>query len=282
MPERTHASRQGLAASGSVIQAQKLLATRIAIDEAMLVRVLAGSKTLRWAGRELTIRAGETVAVAGGQTFDILNTPDAEAGVYRAEWLSFDPALTNRFAEYYGIAEPVRDAVKLTGQPGFAAAFEDAAAALADGRQPALAVETALCGVRAWLHHQRWSFQAADKGSNLCHIVRRTIAADTATPWTIGDIAAKQHLSEATLRRHLAEAGTSFRTLLADVRMMRALTLLQISELPVARIAEMVGYESPSRFSVRFRQRFGFKPADVRRQQKTAVDNRFGELVRYR
>ncbi|MRW90896.1 helix-turn-helix domain-containing protein [Duganella sp. FT80W] len=33
---------------------------------------------------------------------------------------------------------------------------------------------------------------------------------------------------------------------------------------PVARIALMVGYASPSRFAVRFRQRFGFTPTAVR------------------
>ena len=56
--------------------------------------------------------------------------------------------------------------------------------------------------------------------------------------------------------------------------MMRALTLLQVSDWPVARIAEEVGYESASRFTARFRQRFGFLPTAVRGQKKTAVGNR--------
>jgi transcriptional regulator GlxA family with amidase domain len=47
-----------------------------------------------------------------------------------------------------------------------------------------------------------------------------------------------------------------------------ALTLLQATSLPVTQIAMNTGYESPSRFAVRFRQRFGFAPTAVRGHQR--------------
>ena len=69
-------------------------------------------------------------------------------------------------------------------------------------------------------------------------------------------------------RRRLAKQGTGFRTLLTDVRMTRALTLLQVTPWPVAQIAGAVGYESPSRFAARFKERFGFAPSAVRAESE--------------
>ena len=72
-------------------------------------------------------------------------------------------------------------------------------------------------------------------------------------------------MSEATLRRRLANEGASFRELLGNIKMMRALTLLQTSPLGVAQVAYAVGYESPARFAAKFRAHFGCTPSDVRR-----------------
>lgn len=82
--------------------------------------------------------------------------------------------------------------------------------------------------------------------------------------WTAARVAGALAQSEATLRRRLAVEGTSLTELLGDTRMAMALTLLQTTTQPVAHIAAEVGYESPSRFSARFRQRFGFSPTSVR------------------
>lgn len=71
-------------------------------------------------------------------------------------------------------------------------------------------------------------------------------------------------MSEATLRRRLAEDGRTFRDILAEQRMSTALSLLQTTTLPVSQVAEAVGYRSASRFAARFRTRFGVLPSDVR------------------
>ena len=67
------------------------------------------------------------------------------------------------------------------------------------------------------------------------------------------------------LRRRLANEGASFRELLGNIKMMRALTLLQTSPLGVAQVAYAVGYESPARFAAKFRAHFGCTPSDVRK-----------------
>ncbi|WP_236942666.1 helix-turn-helix transcriptional regulator [Ewingella americana] len=71
-------------------------------------------------------------------------------------------------------------------------------------------------------------------------------------------------MSEATLRRRLVEEQTSFRTLLQDIRMHHAMTLLQTTRWSLSQIADACGYRASSRFSLRFKQRFGCSPADIR------------------
>ena len=82
--------------------------------------------------------------------------------------------------------------------------------------------------------------------------------------WSSDAIARSLAMSEATLRRRLAAEGVTLRELIADVRMASALVLLQATSRPVSEIASAVGYDSPSRFAVRFRDRFGFAPTAVR------------------
>jgi AraC-like DNA-binding protein len=78
-------------------------------------------------------------------------------------------------------------------------------------------------------------------------------------------LAARGHaLSEASLRRRLASESASFTSLVIDARMTIALERLQSSSHSITRIALDVGYESASRFAVRFRARFGIAPSEIR------------------
>ena len=71
-----------------------------------------------------------------------------------------------------------------------------------------------------------------------------------------------------TLRRKLAAEGVVFRDLVQDVRMSHALALLQNTDTPVLQVAISSGYASPSRFTARFRARFGYLPTDIRGQHR--------------
>lgn len=84
--------------------------------------------------------------------------------------------------------------------------------------------------------------------------------------WTIDQVAAHFGLGASTLRRHLQRQGESFSQILERVRMAIALQRLQTSSLSIAEIAQQVGYLSASRFSHRFRQRYGLMPSQVGRQ----------------
>jgi AraC-like DNA-binding protein len=90
------------------------------------------------------------------------------------------------------------------------------------------------------------------------------LATDPQQSWRAEDVAAQLAISPATLRRRLAAEGTSFRAVLEETRLARALTLIQTTNLPLKHIADDCGYLSPSRFAARFRQRFGSLPSELR------------------
>lgn len=253
MPSNYFHTRERLGALGGIVQHHTALYRSVAVHEPTVVIVRRGCKKLRWAGRELRIAAGEAVALAGGQTFDVINIPDSD-DLYQAQWIAFEQEAIERFAAQYGTAQAVCDAVKLPHPGRMNAAFDYAAAVLADEEVPHNAAEAALCGVLAWLQHDGIGF-AVYEGFNLMRQIRKLITADMAADWSSAMLAQRLNCSEAALRRRLARQDTNFRTLLTDVRMMRALTLLQVTQWPVAQIAGAVGYDCPSRFSARFKER---------------------------
>ncbi|HHS0759602.1 TPA: helix-turn-helix transcriptional regulator [Neisseria meningitidis] len=239
-----------MGALGGIVQHHTALYRSVAVYEPAVLIVRRGCKKLRWAGRELRIAAGEAVALAGGQTFDVINIPDSD-GLYQAQWIAFEQETVERFAAQYGTAQAVCDAVKLPHPGRMNAAFDYAAAVLADEEVPHNAAEAALCGVLAWLQHDGIGFTVYE-GVNLMRQIRKLITADMAADWSSAMLAQRLNCSEAALRRRLARQDTNFRT------------LLQVTQWPVAQIAGAVGYNCPSRFSARFKERFGCVPSAVR------------------
>lgn len=84
-----------------------------------------------------------------------------------------------------------------------------------------------------------------------------------------------QHCSDATLASVAAhfnfhpntvsglikrETGKSFGETLREIRMERALTLLDARQIPVAQVARLCGYENPSNFYRVFKETFGMTP----------------------
>lgn len=85
--------------------------------------------------------------------------------------------------------------------------------------------------------------------------------------------AARMGLSERSLRRHLAEKGTSFRELALAARMDRARQLLEQKGLSVSETAFHCGYTDVGNFSRAWKRHFGFPPG---RRQPGADDTSGG------
>ena len=82
-------------------------------------------------------------------------------------------------------------------------------------------------------------------------------------------VAASLHLHPRTLRRRLAEEGTSFRALTNDVRSTLAVELLSQVGLTVEQVARRLGYAETAAFNHAFARWFGLAPNEFRRKQGT-------------
>jgi AraC-like DNA-binding protein len=59
---------------------------------------------------------------------------------------------------------------------------------------------------------------------------------------------------------------------LQETRMQKARLLLEETDLPIARIADIVGYTHPFAFSSAFRKYYGYAPSLVRKGRRTRKD----------
>ena len=190
--------------------------------------------------------------------------PDTQDGSYQAHWLVWDEALIQSNAEANTHLAAIRYAQPITGEgKHFAESFKRAIEAVIDSTVPDRVARHRVQELLTWVGVTGGRFEPP-RLPTMAIKVRQLIASDLANDWSALDVASTFALSEATLRRRLAEEGTTFSRLLIDARMTLALQLLQSSAQTVMQIALCVGYQTPSQFAVRFRDRFGFPPTAVR------------------
>jgi len=267
-------AREGVGVAAHVLQGRGLEILRIRVEQPALILVDRGIKSVRTErGASVRARPGQAIVLAGRQTVDFTNTV-ADGTHYEARWLLFDPALLDE-ADYAGrVAQAATGTIapaKLLARVDahLADAFERARKALA----PATGLPHAVARLRVlevlyWLLEQGVALASPPARAGVSLKVRALVAARLDDDWTAGRVATELAMSEPTLRRRLAGEGTSLTEVLVDARMATALTLLQATTRPVSEIAGSVGYESPSRFAVRFRERFGFAPTAVRGHER--------------
>lgn len=269
--------RPGVGIAAHVMQGQGLKILRMRVDQPALILVDRGVKAIRTErGAGIEAVPGQAVVLGGHQTVDFTNSvPDGTH--YEARWLLFDDALLAD-AHYLGLASQVASRDRPTAPvqllrrvpANLADAFERAGQALALGdKLPDAVARLRVLEVVQWLLEDGIVLRSAPADPGVSVQLRALIAGRLDEAWPAGRVAAGMALSEATLRRRLAAEGTSLTDLLADARMATALTMLQATTQSVAQIALAVGYESPSRFAVRFRHRFGFAPTAVRGHERT-------------
>lgn len=261
------ASRPGIGHTGHITQATRLNFTSLTTLMPIIIMVRRGRKVIQSAQRQFTLDAGEAIAIAQGEVFDFENIP-ADDGDYEARWLTIDPSVV---AEFRNAAEsrcvsPARVLGRM-GE-GLSVAFEAAVDALHDDNDlPDLVIRHRVSELLAWLNTAGMRFADQPQDSFGARI-RRLAGGDPSGSWQAGEIAGQLGVSEATLRRRLQQEGTNLRTVLNDVRMTHAMQLLQSSRMPVSEIAASAGFESQSRFAIRFRSRFGFPPSAIRGHQR--------------
>jgi len=91
------------------------------------------------------------------------------------------------------------------------------------------------------------------------------LSAKPAEEIAINDICDQLAMSESTLRRKLKAEDTTIQEIKDQVRLGLGLHLLQTTTISIALIAEQCGYLSQSRFTDRFKGRFGITPSQLRK-----------------
>jgi AraC-like DNA-binding protein len=106
------------------------------------------------------------------------------------------------------------------------------------------------------------------KSSGFIERVRQMIVSRPGYFPDIEYVAGKLHMTSRTLRRRLAEEGSSYQQILADVRYELAREYLATSRLPVEEIASMLGYSSPGNFTCAFKRWHGSPPRQYRQEHR--------------
>jgi AraC-like DNA-binding protein len=265
------AEKPGIGATGHITQATRLNFTSLTTTAPIIIIVRRGRKVIQSPGYTFELQAGEAIAIAQGQVFDFENIP-ADDGDYEARWLVLDPVVVEAFGDPEK-SEPVMPA-RLLGRmsDGLSHAFEQAVAALCDdGELPDAVVRHRVTELLAWLEASGFRFSLAQPDSFAARI-RRLVGRRPDHAWSSAEISSTLGVSDATLRRRLQEEGISLREVLTDIRMTHAMGLLQSSQMPVSAIAASSGFESQSRFAIRFRDRFGFPPSAIRGHHRSSSD----------
>jgi AraC-like DNA-binding protein len=253
--------RPGVGTAASIVQASHLDVSHLSVDRPGILRVTSGRKHVRGPGISLVFETGSLALFGGGRAYDVLNEPAPHAP-YRAEAVFF---------EWENLPHAVLPGTRAVAGVDIVAApdhrlreaMNSAMAAISDSSLPDPVARHRVQEVLLWLGAHGLSILAPRRPSLEARI-RGLVAADPAAGWSAARIARHVAMSEATLRRRLAASGTNLSGIILDVRLSAALALLQSTDEPVAAVAFLVGYESPSRFAARFRERFGFAPSAIR------------------
>jgi len=266
--QRSLFSRDGVGLTANVVQHSTLRFSEVVVDNAALILLREGVKTLKVGPRQWIARGGDALVVSGGQTVDIRNQLSPQ-GLYEARWIVWDPALVAEMQVDSPQRPPLSGVFHLpSANSAFTCAVDRAVEAIENRVDiPPAVARHVLAELLLWLREAGVTLAGNEPGSTVSRL-RRMVSLSPASPWTLPDAADRLAVSPATLRRRLNAEGTSFGQVLADARMSCAMTLLQSTQRAISAVASDVGYSSASRFSVRFRSRFGFAPSVVRGHQR--------------
>lgn len=237
--------------------AQKL--RRVPFAQPCLMLVLQGVKQLHAQALQ-DLSPGQMLLVPAGCELSFTNQPDM-TGIYQAWVVAFNQEDLSGLGHgpvQHEIQQLPADDLLLTlfQQWLLLQGHGPRAAHLLPQRRAELVQHLSALGCAAELR----SGLLQDWGGRVQNLLR----ADLSRDWQLADICARLALSESSLRRKLNQEGRTFRELLEELRLGHGLNLLQTSQLSVQQVADACGYQSASRFSERFRQRFSMSPSELR------------------
>ncbi len=235
---------------------------RISADKPRLGVVLSGEKEFWLGDNGQHFAAGDVFALPAAVEFDVVNIPPENGGPYETLLLDIErvpPALlgtTMRGKPTRGLDMRVRlteELVEAIGHAAIVLSESNHATALAEHRLTEVMMLLANEPAAACLFSQ-----------SLAERIAWLVSGAPSGRWTADRLARELGVASSTLRRKLAEQGTSLRDIQATARMRLAHEMLAAGQGNLAQAANAAGYSSRSHFARRFRQIYGRPPAEVR------------------
>jgi AraC-like DNA-binding protein len=237
------------------------------LERPAFVIVVEGGKEIWQDGRSWRFHAGDAFCLPARWQGDFINEPCPRSNVYRALFMDFSVELAERAFRAHpawvggpsaGAGAPCR--VPVTSH--LIDAVLHLATAFDGPRLPDHLIEHRAMEVLLILIDQgAVTLVIGGAGSKVSESVRTLLRMRPAHPWTAADLGREIGMSEASLRRHLSQEGTSLRHLLRSERMDHAQVLLHTEGTTVIEAAMASGYASRSHFARRFREAHGVPPS---------------------
>ena len=261
-------SRKNVGAVGTIVQACEETLYNLAIADPCVIMVELGTKKMKSKEKGFEIRSAQALAIWNTVYIDVTNLK-ADSGFYQASWIAWDRELISAYVLNRAAKknDARRDVVHIPKTDKMLKdAFARAAEGISDESVPEEIAEHRMVELLMVLD-SKGNFSPPGAEVPLSWRLRKMLNSDPSHKWRVADMTREVGMSESTLRRRLAEENINVAELITDVRMSYALALLQSTEMTVARIASETGYDCVSRFTARFRTRFGFTPSSVRGQK---------------
>jgi AraC-like DNA-binding protein len=250
---------------------------RIVADCSFIVAILEGQKGVLHSGGHQLLGKGDLLIVPQGVTYDATATPDHRSRRYRALVLQLHPeagaSLVRRnptlcASPTLGAFDPTRlhvlsaDAVALQALLHFTRTLlvPGVNDAILQHRMEDLLLSLSLQHVSERDGDTKAPAVRAIARGDLVLATRLLVRSDPEATWPEDVVTRRLAVSGATLRRRLAAAGFSLRTIRTDERMALAAALLTAPGVRVADVALRCGYQSPSKFAAQYRRWFGVTP----------------------
>lgn len=204
------------------------------------------------------------IVIPGGMPFDLTYRTNDD-GSYIAHMLTLDPAIEPRGALSDEMTSPqwLPHAVDVA-EPRFRQSLEQAMAAIHQHQElpDVIAVHHVLEVIR-WIELKGgWACAPCDR--SMSGRIWNIFANEPARDWSPDEVAGRLGLSVTRLRNSTHDEGASFSQLLHEMRMSHALSLLLTTNMPIYVVGREIGYRSAPRFTIRFQERYGLLPGDVR------------------
>lgn len=249
------------------IQARQLQhIRRVQILAPSICHVVQGHKVVYWQGQRFELSPDHLLIFPAGAVVDIENHPQQQW--YKANIVSFPLAFIQQYQLKHPLApvqvEGQRPSLTLGRDAALSFSWDTLIRAIQQQLPPALQQHHAEGLLLAMQGNAQLQLLLTVNQQQLKYRLQQLFLQKCDYDWQLSDAAQRLYLGESTLRRKLAEEQTSFKQVLDEVRFAVALGMVQTTLLPISHIAERCGYQSASRFAVKFRQIYGLTPSEIR------------------